>query len=42
MLVIGTEIHNMPVGIAYRVDTDLTASDLDLHCLCRPFWQAAI
>ena len=37
MLVIMVEIHKMLARIANREDPE---SDLGLHCLSRPFWQA--
>ena len=41
-IVIRVEIHKMLVRIAIREDPDQTASDLDLHCLPRLFWQACL
>ena len=44
MLVIMADIHKMLVRIANREDPDHTLlqkpSDLGLHCMPQPFWQA--
>ena len=42
MLVFRVANHKMLARIANRKDPDQTASesDLGLHCLSRPFWQA--
>ena len=39
MLVFVVGIYKMLVRIANREDADQTASDLNLRCLSRPFWQ---
>ena len=41
MFFFGAGIHKIVVGIADSEDPDQTdSSDLGLHCLSRPFWQA--
>ena len=40
MLVIRARIHKMLVRIANREDPNQTASDLGLHRVLRPLWQA--
>ena len=40
MFVIMSGIHKMLVRIANREVHDQIQSDVGLHCLSRPFWQA--
>ena len=41
MLVVRPGTHKVHVRISNRENPDQTASsDLDLHCLHRPFWQS--
>ena len=42
IMVIRADIHKMHARIANREDPDLKQSDLGLHCMSSPFWQATL